>query len=386
MSAPNAERRATEAFRRRFGGAPAALARAPGRVNLLGEHTDYNEGFVLPVALDRAAAVAFRPRADGRVCLIAADLGEEDTFDAAAPDVEGGHGWQRYARAAAAVLAEDGAPAAGWDGAVASDVPRGAGLASSAALLVAVLRASAWAAGEAWDPLAAARRAQRAEHVGAGVACGLMDPLASAAGCAGHALLIDCRTGDVQPVPLPRDVAVVVLDSGTRRALAGSAYNARRAACEAVARALGVSALRDATLAQVDAAELGEEARRRARHVVTENARTLAAAEALARGDAARAGALLLAGHVSLRDDFEVSTPALDALVTIAARHPACLGARMTGAGFGGCAVALVREEAASAFAEVTARVYAEATGHPGAAHVVHAADGASVVPLVGAA
>ena len=243
-------------------------------------------------------------------------------------------------------------------------------------------RALTGAAGDAadWEPARMARLAQRAENVWVGVNCGIMDQMISAAGRGGHALLIDCRTLDTRAVPMP-DVAVVVLDTATRRGLVDSAYNERRAQCEAAARHCGVRALRDvdeATFA-ARAHELDETTRRRARHVVTENARTLAAADALARGDADEVGRLMDASHESLRHDFEVSRRELDAIVAIARAQPGCHGARMTGAGFGGCAVALVARAAAEAFAAEVASRYERVVGLTPAVYVCRPSEGATL-------
>jgi galactokinase len=223
---------------------------------------------------------------------------------------------------------------------------------------------------------------QRAENDWVGMACGVMDQMASALGEEGHALLIDCRSLDAMPVPLPAGSVAVVLDTGTRRQLVDSAYNERRAACEATARHLGVEALRDVTPERLEAARerLPEVPYRRARHVVTENTRVLAAAEAMRAGNPERLGALMLQSHESLRQDYEVSSPALDAFVDEAVHHGACYGARMTGAGFGGCAVALVAAPDAEAFATEVSRAYAVRTGHPPQAYVARPSRGAAVV------
>ncbi len=391
-SAPDADprARALAAFRSTYGADATHLVRAPGRVNLIGEHTDYNEGFVLPMALERAAWIALTPRADGVVRLVATDLGQQGTFDVATArrdargnphDREGG--WLEYPRGVAWALQDAGHALRGFDGALASDVPRGAGLSSSAALELAVAAAFTASSDLTWDPPAMARAMQRVENLWVGVQSGIMDQLIGAAGVTGHALLIDCRDLSLRPVPLPEGVAVVVLDTSTRRGLIGSAYNDRRAACERVAAALGVRALRDADEAALDAApDLDPVDRRRARHVIAENARTLAAADALAAGDVVRFGALMDASHASLQGDFEVSSPALDALVAAARAAPGCLGARMTGAGFGGCAVALVRAEAVDDFVAATTRAYRAATGLDATAYRSGAAAGAGPVAL----
>jgi galactokinase len=312
--------------------------RAPGRVNLIGDHTDYNEGFVLPLAIDLETVVRARPRADAEIRL------RSDTS-----------GWEPYAAAVAQVLAERGRAAVGIEGTISSSVPVGAGLSSSAALEVALALALCDAAGFELPPLELALACQEAELLATGVPCGIMDQLASVAGVAGHALLIDCRSLEVRPIRLPSELAVLVVHSGVSRQLADSAYAERRAACEAVAARLDVRALRDATAEQVRDEPC-------ARHVVSENARVLAAGAALAAGDTAALGPLLSESHRSLRDDFEVSTPELDVLVA-ALEEAGALGARLTGAGFGGCVVALARAADAEQVAAGAIARYGAETG-----------------------
>jgi len=392
MPSEHPRSRALAAFAATYGRAPTHLVRAPGRVNLIGEHTDYNDGFVLPMALERAAWIALVPRDDGVVRLVADDLGQQGTFDVATArtrdargdpkDPEGG--WLEYPRGVAWALQDAGHALRGFDGALASDVPLGAGLSSSAAVELAVAAAFAEAGDVAWDPPAIARAMQRVENLWIGVQSGIMDQLIGAAGVAGHALLIDCRDLNLRPVPLPAAVAVVVLDTDTRRTLVGSAYDERRASCQRVAAELGVAALRDATADALEAAasRLDPIDLRRARHVVAENARTLEAAEALAVGDVARVGRLMDASHASLRDDYEVSSPALDAMVVAARAAPGCLGARMTGAGFGGCAVALVDAGRVDAFVAAAVAEYRATTQHAARAYASGAAAGAGPEPL----
>ena len=374
-------------FERRMGQRPAILARAPGRVNLIGDHTDYNDGFVLPMAIDRAVWIALRARDDGRVSAYSLDFGEEATF-AVSDTTRGNEGWVEYVRGVAwtvgAFAQREGASLRGWEGVLAGNVPLGAGLSSSAALELATARAFAATSRLAWRPTDMALLSQRAENEWVGVNCGIMDQLISAAGVAGHALLIDCRSLDTRPVPLPDEVAVVVLDTGTRRGLVDSAYNERRAQCETAARHFGVRALRDVDEGMLaeGGGTLDEVTRRRARHVVTENARTLAAADALAAGDVQRVGTLMDQSHRSLRDDFEVSRAELDAMVEIARGQPGCLGARMTGAGFGGCAVALVERSSAERFASVVAISYEKEVGLTPSVYLCEASAGASLEPV----
>ncbi len=319
---------------------------APGRVNLIGEHVDYVGGLVLPMAVDRATTVEGAPDG-GWVRLVSESASEPaevplDIDDPAAVEPP----WARYVAGVVAELR----PERGFDGRVTSTIPVGGGMSSSAALEVAVALALGFT-GSATD---LALLCQRAEQRASGVPCGVMDQLASAAGVEGHALLIDCATLEVEPVPLPEDLAVVVVDSGQPRRLAASGYAERRAQAEAAQRALGP--LRAASVADAEALEDGVLARR-ARHVITECARVLDFVAALRAGDLARAGALLTASHVSLRDDAEVSTPELDALVDQLTATPGVLGARLMGGGFGGCVVALAEPGAAVAGWAVRAAV-----------------------------
>lgn len=369
-----------EEFARRFGATPRWVVRAPGRVNLIGEHTDYNDGFVLPLAIDRAVWIALAPRDDRQVVVHSVDFGSEGRFalDRLANDHQG---WLEYLKGVAWSLQEAGYRLHGWHGVIQGDVPLGAGLSSSAAVEMATARAFAVASALDWDPPTMARLCQRAENGWVGVNCGIMDQLISAAGQAGHALLIDCRSLETRAVPLPPDTAVVVLDTATRRGLGETAYNERRAQCEAAARTLGTPALRDADMdlfhRRFD--DLDPAVRPRARHVIGENRRTLQAVEAMTRGDAKALGLRMNESHISLRDDYEVSSDALNAMVDCAVLHPACYGARMTGAGFGGCAVALIESTAAEDFTSSVRAAYQEQTGHTPAIYVCQATNGAEV-------
>lgn len=368
-------------FAERFKTQPEHIVRAPGRVNLIGEHTDYNDGFVLPVAIDRAVWIALRTRDDNQVRAYTADMDETAGFPLKEL-TRGDDEWIEYLKGTAWALHEAGFPLHGWDGVIASWVPVGAGLSSSAALEMATARAFSVTDGFEWDPATMARVGQRAENDWVGVKSGIMDQMASAAGQAGHALLIDCRSLEYEPVPLPAGTAIVILDTSTRRGLVDSAYNERQQQCAEAAALFEVPALRDVPLALIDTAvgRLDEITYRRARHVVTENARVIEAVDALRAGDAEHMGRLMASSHISLRDDFEVSTDALDAMAELAQQHPACYGARMTGAGFGGCAVALVDAAHAEDFAATTAERYQAAIGVEPSIYVCTASDGASHV------
>jgi len=369
------------AFEEHLHRAPHWVVRAPGRVNLIGEHTDYNDGFVLPLAIDRAIWIALEPGDDRRVAVYSADFAQSGQFPLDGLKHEKA-GWLEYLKGVAWSLQDAGYALRAWQGVLLGDVPQGAGLSSSAALEVATARAFAAVSGWPWDPVPMARLGQRAENRWVGVNCGIMDQLISATGRAGHAVLIDCRSLELSPVPLPPGFAVAILDTLTRRGLVGSEYNERRACCEAAARFFGVQALRDVDTARLqhDSARLDPTTLRRARHVISENERTLAAAEAMRRGDAGTLGGLMNESHASLCDDYQVSSDALNAMVDAARAHPACFGARMTGAGFGGCAVALIDAAAAGDFAHTVADNYQKKTGREPAVYVCQATNGAEVV------
>jgi len=358
-----------------------AAFRAPGRANLIGEHTDYNDGFVLPLALEEATWVCGR-RADGVLRLRSLDLPGEVEVDLATGDGPE-EDWGRYVTAVVRSMRDAGVALAGFDGVLASDVPLGAGLSSSAALEMAVV----WTVlAEERPPHELARIGQRAENHYVGVRSGIMDQLASAAGRAGHALRIDCRSLEIEHVPVPDDLRVVLLDSAVQRELGGSAYNERRAQCEEAAAVLGVAALRDADeeLLERHQDDLAPVVYRRARHVVTENARVLEAVAALRAGRVGDLGPLFAASHRSMADDYQASTPELDRLVELAAATRGVLAARLTGAGFGGCTVNLVEVgRAAPAAVEVLDR-YRAATGRQGRWWASRPADGAGPADLPG--
>ena len=373
---------AVEAFEKAFGYPSVRLYRAPGRVNLIGEHTDYNDGFVLPMAIDRAVWLAAASRSDRQVRVRAVNLERDDLFalDGLRPSREA-H-WANYVRGVLAMLELAGHRLAGLDLAYSGDVPIGAGLSSSAAVEMAVAAAARDLFSLDLSPLDLARLSQRAEHEFTGTQCGLMDQLISAVGQEGQAMLIDCRAFTWQPVPLPHDAVVVVCDTGRRRGLVDSAYNERRAQCEEGARRLGVSALRDLDVASFEAQskDLPPVLRRRCKHVVHENDRTLRAAQALREGDLHSFGRLMNESHTSLRDLYEVSCEELDLMAALAQSQPGCWGARMTGAGFGGCAVALVDMPAVDAFTHNVAAVYERQTQRTPVLYVCQASAGAGLV------
>ncbi|MBA2373916.1 MAG: galactokinase [Chloroflexi bacterium] len=345
------------------------IVRAPGRVNLIGEHTDYNEGLVLPMAIDREIRIAYIAVDDRRVELTRLDSGERRAFDLDEARAADGT-WLDYAAGTAGALIEAGLPVGGLRGIIGADLPENAGLSSSAAIELA----SAWAllderAGEV-DRSTLARICQRAENRYVGVQSGLMDQFAEACGVAGHALLLDCRSLEWRTVPLPGEVAIVVCHSGSARRLGSSEYNLRRAQCEAAVVALArvdpaVHSLRDVS-AELLAAErhhLDPVVARRAEHVVAENERVEMAVGALESGDLAVLGETLWASHESLRRLYEVSSAELDALVEIASEVPGVIGARMTGAGFGGCTVNIVHVGAVDALRDAIMTQYPDRTG-----------------------
>ncbi|NTU80310.1 MAG: galactokinase [Chloroflexales bacterium] len=360
-----------DAFTARFGITPRLIVRAPGRVNLIGEHTDYNEGFVLPIAIDRATFVAARARPDHTVRVYSANFAAEDSFDLARIERSAEQPWSNYVRGVVKGLLARDLPILGADLLIESDVPLGGGLSSSASLEVSVgyalqLLNNVDLLGEELALLA-----QGAENSFVGMQCGIMDQFMAALGRAGHALLLDCRDLSYTPIPIPPDVRVVVCDSGVRHTLVGSAYNERRAAChEAVtllkARLPRIAALRDVTTEQlaVNGDLLPPAVLPRARHVVSEIGRTLRAAEALERGDLRLFGALMYESHASLRDDYEVSVPEIDTLVELARGLPGCYGSRITGGGFGGSTVSLVSTGAVEAFADALGAQYQDRTGN----------------------
>lgn len=385
--------RLTEKFRQAYHADPAFIARAPGRVNLLGEHVDYNDGWVLPAAIDRAAYVAVGECASSLISLSAMDLDEGAVFRATEldekKDVTGKplSPWARYPAGVAWALKDKGLAVNGLDAVLTSDVPRGSGLSSSAAVEVAF--ATAWQKLGGWSlsPMDIALTCQRAENRYVGVNCGIMDQFASACGQAGRLLLLDCRSLEWETVPLPEGVAIVVADTTVRRTLGDSEYNARRAQCEEAVRLLkevfpAISALRDVAVEDFNryAHLLLPLTQKRARHVVEECARTRRAVDVLRAGQVAEFGALMNECHLSLRDLYEVSIPELNIMAEAAQSIEGCYGARLTGAGFGGCTVNLVAAEAAENFKRELTLRYEKATGRTPEIYVCRASDGAGVL------
>ena len=377
-------------FRAEFGRAEAPrIAVAPGRVNLIGEHTDYNDGWVLPMAIDRRVGVAFAPR-DDRVLRVHSVVFEETRelpIDELSPP--GGSEWFSYPAGVAWAMISASLEVSGADVVVDGDVPLGSGLSSSSALVMAAALALCEVSGIPWSPVKMALLGHRVESDWIGIKGGVMDQFTAAMAQEGHALLLDCRSLSHTPVPIPNEVVVVVMDTGAPRTLAGSAYNERSASCRAAVDVLNdadpaIRALRDVNLDFLEANRrtLDEATYRRARHVVEEIARPPAMADALIEGDLIEAGRLMDESHFSLRDLYEVSSFELDLFTELAREHPACFGARLTGAGFGGCAIALVSAEGAEEFMGATQSRYRSKVELPSSVFACRPESGARIVDI----
>jgi galactokinase len=375
--------RLAEGFAARFGGQPDLIARAPGRVNLIGEHTDYNDGFALPIAIGTETRVALRRRGDGEIRVAALDFDEEDRF-IPSPDLQKAAlgGWRDYIRGTVAILAKAGVDIHGLDIAVAGDVPMGTGLSSSASLEIALATALLASVGRREDPKRVALWGQAAENDFVGMRCGNLDQLASAATTEGAALLIDCRSLELRPVEMPSDAAVMIVQSGVVRGLVEGHYNERRRQCEEAAAILKVPALRDADLGMLEAvaADADPAVVRRARHVITENDRTLAAAEELALGNLEGVGQLMRRSHESQRDDFEITVPHTDRLAEIMSEAIGERGgARQTGGGFGGAVIGLMGFDRVEAVRSRVLSEYRTPSGGLPDVRIERAASGASI-------
>ena len=380
-SAKRASERAAESFETTWGRPPQVVARAPGRANLIGEHVDYQDGFVLPIAIDRDVVVAASPVVGRQVRVLADDLGETAAFSLDAPGEERPL-WTAYARGVATTIENVGIELPGADLVIAGDVPRGAGLSSSAAVEVALARAFLALARTILPDMEVVELCHRAEREFTHVQCGIMDQFASVYGKFGQALFLDCRSLDCWPVAVPDDVAVVIADSGTRRELRDSEYNDRVQQCEDAARLLHVRKLRDLDPAEFEKNEsmLPDLLRRRARHVMSEMMRTREAASALEASALWRVGRCMNESHESLREDFEVSTPELDTLVRTARSMHGVYGSRLSGAGFGGCTISLVSNWAVPDFLERVPDEYRRQTRQDAELWVLRPGDGASLL------
>ena len=386
--------RLRQSFATEFGAPADVVARAPGRVNLIGEHTDYNDGFVLPVAIDRDVLVAVRRRPDRRVRVFAVNLNRRTEFPVDDIRHHPSERWSHYERGVALLLQQRGFALGGFDLALEGDVPSGAGLSSSAAVEVATGTALKALFDLDIDAVQIALLSQKAENEFVGVNCGIMDQFISALGRHDTALFLDCRSLDTRHVPVggaaggeAADVQIVVADTAVKRGLVDSEYNQRRAECEEATRILArhipnVKALRDVSSAQLGefGAGLPEVVRKRARHVITEDERVLASVEALSAGELQRFGQLMYESHASLRDDYQVTIPQLDVMVEGARAVPGVLGSRMTGAGFGGCTVSLVHRGAVNEFERVVPERYRAETGIEPRIYVCRVVDGAGLI------
>jgi galactokinase len=361
---------------------------APGRVNIIGEHTDYAEGFVMPAAIDFATLAAISPRSDGQVVLYAENFAEERSFPAdALPTQPTGH-WSDYPLGVFAILAGEGHTIPPLSMSLWGDVPLGSGLSSSAAVEVATATAVLGLLGVSIPGPRLARLCQRAENEFVGANCGIMDQFISANGKADHALLLDCRDLTYQLAPIPENVALVIANTMVKHSVAGSGYTSRRASVEEACRILAkhrpeIKFLRDATVDDLEkwGHEIPAEALKRARHVITENDRTVAAAAALNAGDLKTLGRLMHEAHVSYSQDFEASCAEADTMVDLAQDLPGLIGARLTGGGFGGCTINLVDKALAPQFAQSLRERYTLATGITPEIHICHASDGAHLIP-----
>ncbi|KAB7692959.1 galactokinase [Plesiomonas shigelloides] len=373
------------AFKATLGYAPTHIVQAPGRVNLIGEHTDYNDGFVLPCAINYQTVVAAAKRDDNIVRVISVDYGNaQDEFDLT-QEIAFQHDkmWTNYIRGVVKCLLARGFQFTGADIAVSGNVPQGAGLSSSAALEVVIGQTFKVLFNLEISQAEIALNGQQAENEFVGCNCGIMDQMISAEGSQQHAMLLDCRSLETTSVSMPEELAVVIINSNKKRGLVDSEYNTRREQCEAVAAIFGVKALRDVTLEQFNqkSHELDPLLRKRARHVITENYRTLDAAQALSQHDMQRMGRLMAESHASMRDDFEITVAEIDTLVAMVKEVIGERGGvRMTGGGFGGCVVALVPHDLVASVQAVVDANYEAQTGLKAAIYVCQAMDGAGLV------
>jgi len=367
----------------RFKAEPAIFA-APGRVNLIGEHTDYAEGFVMPAAIDFATLAGISPRADGKIVIYSENFATERTFQASALPTSASHHWTDYPLGVVSILAGEGHTIPGFSLSLWGDVPLGSGLSSSAALEVATALAVTSLIGVTYPGPVLARLCQRAENEFVGASCGIMDQFISANGAKDHALLLDCRDLSFTLAPIPENVALVIANTMVKHAVVGGEYTTRRAEVEAACSVIashrpGVRFLRDATVDDLEkwGHEMTPNSLKRARHVITENLRTVAAAQALIQGDLAELGRLMAEAHLSYSRDFDASCLEADTMVSLAQDLPGLIGARLTGGGFGGCTINLVEQSHAAAFAASLAGLYAAQIGIVPQVHICHASVGA---------
>jgi galactokinase len=370
----------------RFKAEPEIFA-APGRVNIIGEHTDYAEGFVMPAAIDFATLAAISPRTDGKIAIYSENFREECSFDASALPAHGSGHWSDYPLGVIVLIAGDGHRMKGFSLSLYGDVPLGSGLSSSAAIEVATALAVSTLLNVHYPGPQLARLCQRAENEFVGSSCGIMDQFISANGEENNALLLDCRDLSFRLAPIPENVALVIANTMVKHSVAGGEYTTRRAEVEEAASVIArhrpeVHFLRDATVDDLKqwGAEMSPNALKRARHVITENTRTVAAAEALIHHDLKELGRLMAEAHESYSKDFEASCVEADTMVRLANQLPGLIGARLTGGGFGGCTINLVEQKQARDFAERLSASYASATGITPQIHICHASSGAHKV------
>ncbi|HWS24243.1 MAG TPA: galactokinase [Anaerolineales bacterium] len=395
MTMLNFKDKTRQAFRQQFGKDPEFLAAAPGRVNILGEHVDYNDGFVLPAAIDRAAYIAFSPSKSGIHTIFANDFDQNSQFnnnsiinkvDLAKKPLSD---WALYPAGVAWALLDEGLEVAGMDAVFCSDIPRGAGLSSSAAVEMAF--AIAWQTLGQWEitPMQRALIGQKAENRYVGVNCGIMDQFSSACGVADRLLLLDCRSLNWRTIALPKDFSIVVADTSIRRKLTEGEYNQRKQSCDQAVTILakqipGIKSLRDVSLKNFERYSnlLPDPVNKRARHVVEEIDRTLRAIPLLENGDIEAFGKLMVQAHLSLRNQYQVSIPQLDLLVEIAMNQPGCVGSRLTGAGFGGCTVNLVKSKFSEDFTHMVKQEYKARTGLNAALYITRPSYGARLITI----
>ncbi|SHO43487.1 galactokinase [Desulfopila aestuarii] len=377
------EQELSRQFKQHFDSIPELVVTSPGRVNIIGEYTDFNDGFVLPMAIDRSLMMAIKKRTDDLIRVYSTEFNAEISFTSSSLR-KGEFSWGEYITGCIWVLQQMGHTPCGFDMVITGNIPVGASLSSSAALELGILRAATYTAGIDWQPMKMAILGQRVENEWVGMNCGIMDQAICACGRKDHALLIDCRDHSSTLCPLPKKSTIIILDTGTRRGLVDSAYNERRAQCFEAAGKMNIAYLRDGNEEMLEQfrPQLSPLAYLRAKHIILENDRVLQAAKAMQNDAGHELGRLMYESHCSLRDDFDVSGTALNTMVECAMEHSACLGARMTGAGFAGCAVALVEKGREKDFVEEVSSAYAARMQTEPRLYVCQAADGTGIQPF----
>ena len=367
-----------DTYRREFSANPDCIINSPGRVNLIGEHTDYNDGFVLPIAIEQQTTLVIGSNNSDQIKMN--NISFNETINISLSDLKKGEdsSWHEYIKAMIWALQEDNQELIGFNAVIYTTVPMGAGLSSSASLLLSIARAFSHISGFMWKPKHMALLAKKAENKWVGVNCGIMDQMICAVGAKDHAVLIDCLDLEFETISIPKDVSIVIMDTMTRRELVESKYNERRSQCEEVADFFKVKALRDVTLEELydNKDKLDPTAFKRAHHVISENERVLKTAKSLQENLPKAVGELMNLSHKSLDQDFEVTNKELNEIVKIAQLQPDCYGARMSGAGFGGCAVALIKDTAIDNFCKEVKQKYLKITKIEAELYVTKASDG----------